>query len=1013
MKLEKSMTQGPKQCCGPCLPAKFAVVLAVFITSLSMHAGTLSYVPITPTGSDNNSGISSNNGYTTAVDGGNATGTPRVINGITLDVLVGSGDSVTADNCTLTALSGTLSSASGAVAPVPADGVLAATFGDMTSNSGAENNSQQEIVLDPESLTPGMTYDLRIYVRSSSTQDRRVSLSFVGDGQAPAETGFFNEDDARTSSGAFTDPNQVYYINYRFTWDGKSTPGVTITQASGEAPFLLYALTNQIAGTAAPSVAAVATPAQAPAQTGITTGLTTETADDVGVTSDTFYADESLKRNGRWIKAGNYGTAWQPTKVSRDWRPYTNGSWRYADDYGWTWVTDEDWGWATYHYGRWARLEGVGWVWVPGTTWGASWVSWRRGNTSAGELIGWAPLPPETTVSVNIGVSSWVDNVYGIGPDAYSFLNLVDFGMGSYRNRFLDRRRFINVFQQTENITNITYVNNTYINNTYVNNAVFAGGPDFAAANAAIRRNKGQEIGKIYVDRFADPAKMQTGQRSRLDGDKLSLAAPNVTKGVATQTPVIATNIPANKVDHGWNGIKDAKTRDQLKDAIAKQNSGQTPITKKATLPADVKVGTGPAPGGSPTGTPPQFGQGDKGKRSIKGADVTGQTLGQPVTGASPTGALGGKGIHPGQPIKGLNVGATQATGASSPGPSPVGAAGGNVIGGKGKRHPGDSLQQPGNVLSGQPGLQTGATATPIAGASPTGPVTTVTGKQKGLKGNAQVPMQPNVTGSTPAPVGQVTGPSPTVAGKLPTLKGKQPVVTTPLNLPGATATPQPTQPSLVGPTGVTTGKGKKPGKLTNVPQPTGATSPAPVVDQSQLGQQSVAGPTGVTTGKGKKPGKLTKVPPPTGVAPTSPVVDQSQVGAGPQTTGGPTPIPLEKHTKKATGLKQTTSTGPTGVGATGSSATSSAQINQQQQALKLEHAQKQKELQLQKQAQLQQQKQLQVQQKQLQLQQKQQQVQKLQQPPKPQLQPKPPPQPVRVPVNVKKPLPTPTPVPH
>ena len=82
----------------------------------------------------------------------------------------------------------------------------------MTFNNGVDDNSQQEIVLDPESLEPGATYDLRVYVCNGSGQNRQVNLAFAGDGQAPVETGFFNEDDATTSAGGFTDPNQVYIL---------------------------------------------------------------------------------------------------------------------------------------------------------------------------------------------------------------------------------------------------------------------------------------------------------------------------------------------------------------------------------------------------------------------------------------------------------------------------------------------------------------------------------------------------------------------------------------------------------------------------------------------------------------------------------------------------------------------------------------------------------------------------------------------------------------------------------
>ena len=118
---------------------------------------------------------------------------------------------------------------------------------------------------------------------------------------------------------------------------------------------------------------------------------TTETsapAGDYGM----FY--DSLSSYGSWFDSPDYGYVWQPVIVSdRSWRPYTRGRWACSDQ-GWTWISDEPFGWATYHYGRWALCRNRGWIWVPGSQWAPSWVSWR----SSGNHVGWAPLPPETLV---------------------------------------------------------------------------------------------------------------------------------------------------------------------------------------------------------------------------------------------------------------------------------------------------------------------------------------------------------------------------------------------------------------------------------------------------------------------------------------------------------------------------------------------------------------------------------------------------------------------------------------
>src|ERR1035437_5890836 len=350
--------------------------------AFELHAGTIVYQAIPAVQSDANSGISTDNQYTSAVDGGNKLGTNRVINGITLFALVGNADSSAADNSTLNALAGSLSNAGGTSGSVQADGIFKDVLSDMTFNNGATDGSQQEIVLDTDSLEAGGTYDLRVYICNFSGQNRLVNLAFVGDGQAAVETGFFNEDDARTSGGAFPDQNQVYYINYRFTWDGDSTPGITITQKAGRAPLVLYALTNQVVpgGTATAEPAAAGPPPPAGGQ-GLTTGLVTPGArDKVGVQSDDFYTDDALNSNGKWITIEKYGKCWIPTNCPEGWRPYTNGSWKYSDDEGWIFVSDEPWAWATYHYGGWVGVEYAGGgSGVPGTVWWGGWVSWREG----------------------------------------------------------------------------------------------------------------------------------------------------------------------------------------------------------------------------------------------------------------------------------------------------------------------------------------------------------------------------------------------------------------------------------------------------------------------------------------------------------------------------------------------------------------------------------------------------------------------------------------------------------
>ncbi len=75
---------------------------------------------------------------------------------------------------------------------------------------------------------------------------------------------------------------------------------------------------------------------------------------------------DDLEYHGAWQEIPEYGMVWSPNGVSSDWTPYRDGHWVWAECWGWTWVADEPWGFAPYHYGRWTYKEGT-WYWVPGT----------------------------------------------------------------------------------------------------------------------------------------------------------------------------------------------------------------------------------------------------------------------------------------------------------------------------------------------------------------------------------------------------------------------------------------------------------------------------------------------------------------------------------------------------------------------------------------------------------------------------------------------------------------------
>lgn len=730
---------------------RLSLLTAVALTTSAkiLLGGTISYVAIPPTQSDASAGIGRKYGYTTAVDGGNTRGTDRAVNEITLYSLSGAGQtSATADNCTVNALSGTLTDGGLTSKNIAADGSMREVFSDMVFNNAGGDNSQVEIVLDPESLEEGSTYDLRVYICSSSGQNRQVNLAFFGDGQNAAETGFFNEDDARTSAGRFQTAAQCYYINYRYTWDGDSTPGITITQKFGGAPFCLYALTNELvfggqtAAAGAPaggeaaegeeSTGAAATEGEGEAEgeEGLSAGLVDQESDQIGVESDDFYGSESLNSNGRWVKLSKWGTCWQPTNVSSGWAPYTNGSWKDCDDCGWTFVSDEPWAWACYHYGRWAKVGiGCGWAWVPGTVWAPSWVSWRQGREESCNCVGWAPLPPEAGCRIGVGISSWVDSTCDIGPDYYTFINIRDFGSDSYWGCgcIYDHGRNSTIIIDTFNITNICY-------NRHVN--IYCGGPDYNWCNTRIRQLGGKECGKIYVNRY-DNAERLGGKFAKHEGNQLGLVSPRIHGNKNPKfRPKIAESAGADKIDHGWKGIKDKKQERDLRNHIAGETKGKNPRNSPAKLPDGVAEkmkrhgsgqaaaqggqGAGGQAGGLRPGGKRRQGQGQMQGENLQGGQAQGGAAGgadqhpgkggrkgqekmrggaAAAAGAGAAGAAGQAGgydQHPGKRggrNQGRKAGGGQ-TGAAGAGQQGAGGTQQAAGGGAGRRHPGQSAKK-------------------------------------------------------------------------------------------------------------------------------------------------------------------------------------------------------------------------------------------------------------------------------------------------------------------------------
>jgi hypothetical protein len=269
---------------------------------------------------------------------------------------------------------------------------------------------------------------------------------------------------------------------------------------------------------------------------------------------NTFYT--KLEPYGDWRETSDYGYVWQPraAEASRDWHPYTEGRWVYTDA-GWTWISEEPFGWATYHYGRWTRLRTVGWVWVPGDEWAPAWVSWRKSD----EYVGWAPLPPEASFDRRRGIQNWSDNYYDVGPEQYRFVSTREFGSRQIERTLVPRERNATIINQTTNVTNITYTNTMVVNQ----------GPSYDE----LRTRSQQPIERLRLEREVNFDR-NAAPRSVVRGEIVAVPAPIITIGRSIERPRhVKEPIAQAVVEHGWEG----GDRQASEQARRKMKSEATP----------------------------------------------------------------------------------------------------------------------------------------------------------------------------------------------------------------------------------------------------------------------------------------------------------------------------------------------------------------------------------------------------------------------------------------------------
>jgi hypothetical protein len=252
----------------------------------------------------------------------------------------------------------------------------------------------------------------------------------------------------------------------------------------------------------------------ASASPSITAGLNIGSSGRAAVDVGFFYDD--LAPYGNWVDRPQHGWCFVPRHTRSNWRPYQAGHWTLTD-YGWTWVSDEPYGWATYHYGRWSNDPDYGWEWVPGQQWGPAWVSWQEG----GDYVGWAPLPPTAEFSGNYGVDyGGVSFAASLVPDSYLFVPERNFLAPRLDSYFVPQARIGGFWGQTRNFTNYRFENNRFINQ--------------GVPVDRIQRGVGHTIPRYQV---ADLAEGQRHQREQLRGNQIGLFRPEVRRAASVAPP--------------------------------------------------------------------------------------------------------------------------------------------------------------------------------------------------------------------------------------------------------------------------------------------------------------------------------------------------------------------------------------------------------------------------------------------------------------------------------------------
>ena len=236
----------------------------------------------------------------------------------------------------------------------------------------------------------------------------------------------------------------------------------------------------------------------ASAQTSISVGVQINSSGHASVDRGYFYDD--LAQYGDWVERPRYGWVWQPRVERSSWRPYEDGHWAWTDE-GWTWISEEPYGWATYHYGRWYDDPDYGWEWVPGDEYAPAWVSWQESD----DYVGWAPLPPSVDFRPGINLS------VRLAPEALRLRADPAVPGAAHLLFVVPRARYGEFYSRTRNVTRYNRVNNRIYNQ--------------GVSIDRIQRVTGRQVTRYRV---ADLSPDQRHRGARIERNQVTIFRPQV-----------------------------------------------------------------------------------------------------------------------------------------------------------------------------------------------------------------------------------------------------------------------------------------------------------------------------------------------------------------------------------------------------------------------------------------------------------------------------------------------------